>query len=82
VANNLLSLPSVSTSKGGDTFTLRRDSFEQLSHSNLIIKQSVLDYCLSSENVGGIVASRFCIWKGHKADTVDLMCTVFFYHTY
>jgi len=41
-------------------------------NSNLTIKHSIFDSCLSTENVCGILVSRFCVWKGHKPDTLDL----------
>ena len=53
-------------------FSLRRNSLKPYGNSNLTIKHSIFDNCLSSENACGVVVSRFCVWKGHKPDTVDL----------
>jgi len=51
---------------------VRRNSLKSYGNSNLTIKHSIFDNCLSSENACGVLVSRFCGWKGHKPDTVDL----------
>jgi hypothetical protein len=53
-------------------FPLRKNSLKPYGNSNLTIKHGFFDSCLSSENACGVLISRFCVWKGHKPDTVDL----------
>ena len=54
-------------------FTLRRNSLKPYGNSNFTIKHSIFDNCVLSDNACGVLVSRFCVWKGHKPDTVDLL---------
>lgn len=51
---------------------MRRNSLKSYGNSNLTIKHSIFDNCLSNENACGVLVSRFCVWEDHKPDTVDL----------